>query len=79
MEQKLGLVSPRLDAIPLAEFLLDDWGETRHLRSPSRRVVLLESVEKLIEHSVQLWRRLVPFNDGVTEPEQALKIVKRFA
>ena len=63
----------RLDAVALREPLLDRRWERSNLCRPALRVVLLEAVEKLLKHVVQLRRRVVPAHDSVAEPEQALR------
>ena len=61
-----------LNPVPGREALLDDGREGRDLRRPADGVVLLEAVEQLLEHIVELLRGRAPPHDCVAEPQQTL-------
>lgn len=63
-----------LDTVSLLETLLDGRREHRDLRSPSLWVVALESLEQGLEHLVKFRGRMVPSDDGIAEPQQALNL-----
>lgn len=65
--------SIQLDRVTLCEPLLYCRRERCDLSRPTVRVMLLKPVEELLEHIVQLHRRVVPANNGIAEPEQALR------
>ena len=58
-----------LHAVPVTELVLNDRREGRHLCGPACGVVLLEALQQLVEHHVQLLRGVVPLDDSITEPQ----------
>jgi hypothetical protein len=62
-----------LDSVPSCQPFLNNRWERTDLRTPTDRIVLLEPNEELLEHVVQFPRRLVPPNDRIAEPDQALR------
>lgn len=71
-EQAVSAGARRLYSIPHSQLFLDDRREGGHLRCPAGCVVLLKAREELLEHGVQLGRRICPLHDSVAEPQQTL-------
>jgi hypothetical protein len=61
-----------LDAVPRRQSFLNHRWEYPNLRAPTNRIVLLEANKELLEHVVQLCRRLVPTNNRIAEPKKTL-------
>ncbi len=55
--------------IPLPQPFLYDHREPRNLRMPPLWIMLLETAQKLLEHRVQLHRRVIPPHNRVAEPK----------
>lgn len=64
----LHLRSNRLYTVTGPELLLYDGRERRHLSRPALGVVLLEATQQLLEHRVQLRRRVIPLDYCIAEP-----------